>query len=74
MQQLVMDQTRSLAEAENADPSQIESVGKLQKQLYEQGAALIESMNPAPAEPETPLPDGDSGNSEPIEPVETDSP
>lgn len=74
MQQLVMDQTRSLAESADADPAQIESVGKLQKQLYEQGAALIESMNPAPSEPETPLPDGDSGNSEPIEPVETDSP
>lgn len=74
MQQLVMDQTRAISETQNPDPSQIESVGQLQKQLYEQGAALIDSMNPTPAAPVSPPEDGDSGNSDPIEPVETDSP
>lgn len=74
MQQLVMDQTRSLSESDSPNPEEVLSVGELQRQLYEQGASLIESMNPAPQSPESPVPDGDSGNSEPIEPVETDSP
>lgn len=74
MQQLVMDQTRSLAETESPNPDEVRSVGELQRQLFEQGSALIESMNPTPVAPESPDPDGESGNPEPIEPVEIDVP
>lgn len=72
MQQLVMDQTRSLAESGESDRSRAESLGRLQKQLFEQGAALIEKMNPSPAPPQSPVEGGESGNSEPIEPVDMD--
>jgi hypothetical protein len=70
MQQLVMDQTRFLAETESPDASEIEAIGSLQKELYEQGTKLIESMNPAQPEAPMPMEGEDSGNSEPIQPVE----
>lgn len=73
MQQLVADQTRSMSnQGEAADPDQVQAVGDFQKQLFEQGANLIERMNPAPGAPQEP---GESDQDEadpnrgPIEPV-----
>ncbi|MHA7813626.1 MAG: coiled-coil domain-containing protein [Phycisphaerales bacterium] len=71
MQQLVMEQTRAIAESGELDDAQIESIGTFQRRLFEQGSSLIESMSPPPPQPQTPGQGEDSGNSEPIEPVET---
>lgn len=85
MQQLVTDQTRAMSELGEPATDDIRSVAELQKQLFEQGAALIERMNPAP-QPGTPSGDPDeqpaesSGtdqvrpNPEPITPVQEDEP
>ena len=73
MQQLVADQTRSMSETGASDEGEVRAVGDLQKQLFEQGAKLIERMNPAPR----PQPGPDEENQDqadpnpgPIEPVE----
>lgn len=49
MQGLAAQQTRSLSEqGPGADPDSVNAVLELQRQLFERGSALIESMNPAP--------------------------
>jgi len=69
MQQLVADQTRAISEQETRDDSEVRSVVDLQRQLFEQGASLIERMNPNPnpTEPDT---NQETPNPEPINPVE----
>ncbi|CAN0582764.1 unnamed protein product, partial [Laminaria digitata] len=73
MQQLVADQTRSISDAGDSDEAAVQAVGELQQQLFEQGAKLIERMNPAPRpEPGAGESNQDQAdpNPDPIEPVE----
>lgn len=71
MQQMVADQTRALSEESTADPDLVRAVGTLQKQLFEQGSALIDRMNPAQP-PLSPDSAEEPGNPDPINPVESD--
>ncbi len=73
MQQLVADQTRSMSETGASDEGEVRAVGDLQKQLFEQGAKLIERMNPAlrpQPGPDEENQDQADPNPGPIEPVE----
>ncbi len=80
MQQLVADQTRSMSEMGSApDQAEVRAVGELQKQLFEQGADLIERINPTrqPSPQPQPQPsesedDAQQPNPDPREPVEND--
>ena len=71
MQQLVAEQTRSISELGESTEGEIRSLADLQKQLFEQGAALIERMNPQPS-PDNPGEGQDAPNREPISPVQDD--
>ncbi|MCA9274387.1 MAG: hypothetical protein KDA29_00005, partial [Phycisphaerales bacterium] len=71
MQQMVADQTRALSEESTADPDLVRAVGVLQKQLFEQGRALIDRMNPS-SPPVSPDSGEEPVNPDPIKPVETD--
>ncbi len=77
LQQLVADQTRAISEQGTSDASQVRAIGELQQQLFEQGAELIERMNPQPrpqpgdTTPEGMDPDGATPNRDPIEPVDS---
>jgi hypothetical protein len=46
MQQEAMERTRALAEDPAADPSELQSVTKLQGDLHQRAAELLESLAP----------------------------
>ena len=71
LQQLTATQTRALSESDAPDPARLDQIGRLQRQLAEKGAQLIQDMNPQRPQNEQSI---EPGSSESPEPAEEPSP